>query len=160
MRLPARGHELVVFDINRQEFLAGLIAPGPRSAFDQMVAAPALPFRLSIVGNRSPASAEVVEWVREASQRDTVAVTLGLHWPNAVLSLGHIAVPMPFDDPLYGLTAKPGKDGRVITLGGAAPHGESGALVVPLGSLARVRSNPFFAVITGRIDEAVRADTR
>jgi hypothetical protein len=28
------------------------------------------------------------------------------------------------------------------------------------GSLARVRSNPFFAVITGRIDEAVRADAR
>jgi len=160
MRLPARGHELVVFDINRQEFLAGLIAPGPRSAFDQMAAAPALPFRLSIVGNRSPASAEVVEWVREAGQRDTVAVTLGLHWPNAVLSLGHIAVPMPFDDPLYGLRPKPGKDGPVITLGGAAPHGESGALVVPLGSLARVRSNPFFAVITARIDEAVRADTR
>jgi hypothetical protein len=32
--------------------------------------------------------------------------------------------------------------------------------VVPLGSLARVRSNPFFAVIESRLDAAVRADAR
>jgi len=160
MRLPARGHELVVFDINRQEFLASLIAPGPRRAFDEVAAAPALPFRLAIVGNRSPASAEVVEWVREAGQRDTVAVSLGLQWPDAVLSLGHIAVPMPLDDPLYGLAPQPDGEARVFTLGGPAPRGESGALVVPLGSLARLRSNPFFPVIVGRLDEAARADTR
>ena len=124
-----------------------------------MAAAPALPFRLAIVGNRSPASAEVVEWVRQAGQRDTVAVSLGLRWPDAVLSLGHIAVPMPFDDPLYGLAPGAGAGGRHLTLGGPAPRGESGALVVPLGSLARLRSNPFFPVITRRLDEAVRADS-
>jgi len=159
LRLPARGHELVVFDINRQEFLSGLIAPGPRHAFEQVARAPALSFRLALVGNRSPASDEVVEWVREAGQRETVAVTLGLHWPRAVLSLGHIAVPMPFDDPLYGLAPGAGVGGRHLTLGGPAPRGESGALVVPLGSLARIRSNPFFSVITRRLDEAVRADS-
>jgi alpha-beta hydrolase superfamily lysophospholipase len=159
MRLPARGHELVVFDINRQEFLAGLIAPGPRRAFEQLAQAPALPFRLSVVGNRSPASAEVVEWVREAGQRDTVAATLALHWPRGLLSLGHIAVPMPHDDPLYGLAPDAGNGERHLTLGGPAPRGESGVLSVPLGSLARIRSNPFFAVITRRLDEAVRADS-
>ena len=158
MRLPARGHELVVFDINRQEFLTGLIAPGPRRAFEQIARAPALPFRLTVVGNRSPASAEVVEWVREAGQHEPVAVTLGLHWPRGVLSLGHIAVPMPPDDPLYGLAPGTGAAEHALTLGGPAPRGESGALVVPLGSLARIRSNPFFAVISRRLDEAVRAD--
>jgi len=158
MRLPARGHELVVFDVNRQEFLAGLIAPGPRRAFEQMAQAPALPFRLAIVGNRSPASAEVVERVREAGQRETVETVLGLAWPRAVLSLGHIAVPMPHDDPLYGLAPDTTGQGGAPSLGGPAPRGESGALVVPLGSLARVRSNPFFVVITRRLDEAVRLD--
>jgi alpha-beta hydrolase superfamily lysophospholipase len=158
MRLPARGHELVVFDVNRQEFLASLIAPGPRRAFEQVAQAPALPFRLAIVGNRSPASAEVVEWVREAGRRETEAVTLGLAWPRAVLSLGHIAVPMPHDDPLYGLAPEATGQAGAPSLGGPAPRGESGALVVPLGSLARVRSNPFFAVITRRLDEAVRLD--
>ena len=160
MRLPARGHELVVFDVNRQEFLSGLIAPGPRRAFEQLARAPALPFRLAVVGNRSPASPEVVEWVREAGRRETEAVTLGLSWPRAVLSLGHIAVPMPHDDPLYGLAPDATGQARPFSLGGPAPRGESGALAVPLGSLARVRSNPFFEVITRRLDEAVRDDTR
>jgi hypothetical protein len=87
-------------------------------------------------------------------------VTLGLRWPDAVLSLGHIAVPMPADDPLYGLAPAARTDATTFTLGGPAPRGESGALAVPLGSLARVRSNPFFPVIVGRIDVAVRADQR
>jgi alpha-beta hydrolase superfamily lysophospholipase len=160
LRLPARDHELVVFDINRQEFLASLIAPGPRRAFDEVANAPALPFRLAIVGNRAPTSAEVVEWVREPGRRQTQPVTLGLRWPDAVLSLGHIAVPMPADDPLYGLAPAARTDATTFTLGGPAPRGESGALAVPLGSLARVRSNPFFPVIVGRIDVAVRADQR
>ena len=160
MRLPARGDELVVFDVNRQESLAGLIAPGPRRAFEQLAQAPALPFRLAIVGNRSPASAEVVEWVREAGRRETEMVTLGLSWPRAVLSLGHIAIPMPSDDPLYGLAPAAAEGRPAFTLGGPAPRGEAGALSVPLGSLARVRSNPFFPVIVGRIDEAVRSDAR
>ncbi len=160
MRLPARGHELVVFDINRQEFLAGLIAPGPRRAFDELAAAPALPFRLAVVGNRSPAAAEVVEWLREAGSRETVAVPLGLWWPDDVLSLGHIAVPTPFDDPIYGMAPRADGEGRVFTLGGPAPRGENGALAVPLGMLARLRSNPFFSVVVGRLDAAVRADTR
>jgi alpha-beta hydrolase superfamily lysophospholipase len=160
MRLPARGHELVVFDVNRQEFLAGLIAPGPRHAFEQLAAAPALPFRLAVVGNRSPASADVVEWVREAGQRETAAVALGLRWPPRVLSLGHIAVPMPIDDPLYGLAPNAQAGEGVLTLGGPAPRGEDGALAVPLGSLARLRSNPFFPVIVRRLDNAVRHDTR
>jgi len=160
MRLPAGGHELVVFDINRQEFLASLIAPGPRQAFDQLTAAPALPFRLAIIGNRSASSDEVVEWVREPGSRDLQVRTLGLRWPDDVLSLGHIAVPMPFDDPLYGLAPHEDVDRRLFTLGGPAPRGESGALTVPLGSLARLRSNPFFSVIVGRLEEAARTDTR
>ena len=159
-RLPPRNHELVVFDINRQEFLASLIAPEPRRAFAQLADAPALPFRLVVVGNRSPTSPEVVEWVREPGQRHSEAVTLGLQWPEAVLSLGHIAVPMPADDPLYGITPKARPDAAPFTLGGPAPRGESGALVVPLGALARLRSNPFFPVIAGRLDAAVRQDTR
>jgi hypothetical protein len=160
LRLPARGHELVVFDVNREEFLAGLIAPGPRDAFDKFAGAPALPFRLAIIGNRSAATTEVVERVREAGQRDIATTELGLQWPDQVLSLGHLAVPMPVDDPLYGLTPAPHDDGQRFTLGGQAPRGEIGALVVPLGSLARLRSNPFFAVIVGRLDQAVHADTR
>jgi alpha-beta hydrolase superfamily lysophospholipase len=157
--LPARGHELVVFDVNRNRHLAGLIAPFPRRAFDELTDAPALPFRLVVVGNRTANDEEVVEWIREAGSRDVLPKPLGLAWPPDVLSLGHIATPMPADDPLYGIRPAPRPGGPEFTLGGPAPRGESGALDVPLGNLARIHSNPFFPVIVSRIDAAVRADT-
>jgi hypothetical protein len=158
VRLDAPRHELVVFDVNRRDYLAGLVAPGPRRAFDAFVAAPSLPFRLAVVGNRAASTSEVVEWVREPGSRALTERPLGLAWPDNVFSLGHLAIPMPVDDPLYGLAprAAPG----AFTLGGAAPRGEAGALVTSLGGLARLRSNPFFPVIVDRLDAAVRADAR
>jgi alpha-beta hydrolase superfamily lysophospholipase len=157
-RLPAQGHELVVFDVNRLALLAGLIAPGPRRAFDEMTMAPALPYRLSIVGNRDPGSVEAVEWTRPPGAREAVPRTLGLAWPANVFSLGHLAVPTPIDDPMYGLQPAQPADGLSIPLGRGAPSGESGALVLPLGHFARLRSNPFFSVILERIDAAIATD--
>jgi alpha-beta hydrolase superfamily lysophospholipase len=158
VELPTRGHELVVFDVNRNRHLAGLIAPFPKNAFDAVTDTPALPFRLTVVGNLSAMDDEVVERTREPASRDVSTKRLGLAWPPELLSLGHIAVPMPADDPLYGIRPTPRRGGPGFTLGGLAPRGESGALTVPLGQLARIRSNPFYPVIVSRIDEAVRAD--
>jgi len=157
-RLPAHGHELVVFDVNRSRTLAGLIAPFPKRAFDALVDAPALPFRLTIVSNRSASEAEAAEWIREPGVREATPHPLGIAWPPDALSLGHLAIPMPQDDPLYGLVPAPRPGGPDYTLGGPAPRGESGALTVALGSLARIHSNPFFSVIATRIDAAARAD--
>lgn len=147
-----------MFDINRSAWLSGLIAPGPKHAFDRMVEVPALPFRLTVVGNRSDEGREVVEWTREAGGRDIVQHASGLAWPDDVFSLGHLAVPTPVDDPMYGLTPRRAPDGLAFPLGRGAPSGEAGALMLPLGQLARLRSNPFFSVIVSRIDEAVDAD--
>jgi alpha-beta hydrolase superfamily lysophospholipase len=160
VRLPAKGHELVVFDLNREALLGSLIAPGPQRAFDEIVSAPALPNRLVIVGNRSPGSTEVVAWTREAGSRESVPVATGLAWPGNVFSLGHLAIPTPIDDPMYGLAPREAPDGLALPLGRGAPSGESGALVISLGQLARLRSNPFFPVIVDRIDAAVKADAR
>jgi len=157
-RLPAKGHELVVFDVNREALLGSLIAPGPRRAFDAIMAAPALPNRVTVIGNRSPGSSEVVAWTREAGSRESVPVTTGLAWPGNVFSLGHLAIPTPIDDPMYGLTPRARPDVPYLPLGRGAPSGESGALLIPLGQLARIRSNPFFPVIVDRIDAAVKAD--
>ena len=159
-RLPAKGHELVVFDVNRKQLLSSLIAPWPSHAFDQMASAPALPFRLTVVGNRTHESGEVVEWTREPGSLDAVPKPTGLAWPNTVFSLGHLAIPTPIDDPMYGLTPRAAADGLALPLGRGAPSGEAGALVIPLGQFARLRSNPFFPVIVERIDAAVKADTR
>jgi alpha-beta hydrolase superfamily lysophospholipase len=158
LRLPAKGHELVVFDVNRRALLSSLIVPGPRRAFDQMASAPALPFRLTVVGNRSSDSLDVVEWTREPGSRDALPKPTGLAWPDTVFSLGHLAVPTPTDDPMYGLTPRNTPDGLALPLGRGAPSGEAGALVLPLGQFARLRSNPFCPMILDRIDAAVNAD--
>ncbi len=154
-RLPAnRGHELVVFDVNRTSYLEPMIAPFPRRAFEAATSIPALPFRLTVVGNLTATGREVAERIREPGSRDARIVPLGLAWPATVFSLGHIAIPMPIDDPLYGLNAPTDR----FTLGAQVPRGESGGLTFPLGMFARIRSNPFFPVIAARIDAVVTAD--
>jgi alpha-beta hydrolase superfamily lysophospholipase len=54
--LPKGGNELCVFDVNRRDRLEGLLAPGPLEELLRLKAAPDLPFRLTIVGNRSARS--------------------------------------------------------------------------------------------------------
>jgi len=41
--------------------------------------------------------------------------------------------------------------GSSFNLGAVALHGESGALVLPFGAFARLRSNPFFDVVRDTI---------
>jgi len=156
-RLPAAGNELVVFDVNRREALHGLIEEGLVQDLERIRNAPALPFRLTLVANSDPSSLEVATYSREPGSRQTEKTALGLSWPKGVLSLGHVALPFAEDDPVYGLA--PRRDGgQEYPLGALTVRGESGTLVVPLGNLARLRSNPFFAVIRDRIVAAIDAD--
>ena len=153
--LPARGNELVLFDVNREETLQGLIAAAPIEYLERIRNAPELPFRITLIGNRSPTSREMAEYSRAAGTRDVAVRDLPLAWPPGVFSLGHVAIPFPPDDPVYGLAPGPAAGDRPrFALGSFAPRGESGALMVPLGMLARLRSNPFFDVIRAKVVEA------
>ncbi len=157
LRLPTSGNELVVFDINRNEALQSLLEPTRVAEFERLRAAPARPFRLTLITNRDPDSQEVAAFTREDGTREVAESDLGLRWPRGVLSLGHVALPFPEDDPVYGLT--PHLGGALdYPLGALTVRGEGGTLVVPLGNLARLRSNPFFSVIRDRIIEAIEAD--
>jgi alpha-beta hydrolase superfamily lysophospholipase len=155
--LPARGHELVVFDVNRSEALQGLIAPGPVAALARLREAVDLPFAVTLVANRTPQAREIASYRREAGGRDVHATALALAWPPGVFSLGHVALPFPVDDPVYGLTPGEGP-GPAFPLGAFDARGESGALVVPLGVLARLRCNPFFEVIREKVVESCGGD--
>lgn len=155
--LPARGHELVVFDVNRSEALQGLIASTPIAYLERLRSAEAQPFRITLIGNRNPATREIAAYVREAGRRDVAVEGLPLAWPPGVLSLGHVAIPFPVDDPVYGLAPAVGSGPR-FALGAFAARGESGALVVPLAMLARLRCNPFFDVMRRKVVETCRED--
>jgi alpha-beta hydrolase superfamily lysophospholipase len=157
LRLPTPGNELVVFDVNRSEALKDLIEPTRVEEFEHLRAAPAFPFRLTLITNIAPDSQEVAAFTREAGTRDVTETDLPLRWPQGVLSLGHVALPFRVDDPVYGLT--PSGEGRPAhPLGALTVRGEAGTLVVPLGDLARLRSNPFFSVLKDRIVAVVEAD--
>lgn len=154
--LPPGGHELVVFDINRQERLEGFLAPGPVEQLERLRAMPDLPFRLTVIGNRPDAPGKIAELRRDPGQGEFARADLELEWPGGVFSLGHVALPFPPDDPVYGLNP-PAPD---FNLGALSPKGESGALVVPLGTFARLRCNPFFDVIRRKIVESLQAEEK
>jgi alpha-beta hydrolase superfamily lysophospholipase len=153
-RLPPGGHELVVFDINRMDMLEGLIAPGPLADLERIRDAVDQPFRVTLIGNRARDSRAVSAYTREAAASSVTVEDLPLEWPLGVFSLGHVALPFPVDDPVYGLAPPVGLE-SAFNLGGLAAKGESGALVVSLGAFSRLRSNPFFDVIRQRIVDSL-----
>jgi len=146
-RLPPGGHELVVFDINRNENLEGWIAPGPLEELERLRAATDLPFRLTLIANRARDTRAVAAYTRPAGEREVVVENLPYQWPAGVFSVGHVSLPFPIDDPVYGLAPTD----RQFNLGALAPKGESGALVVSPGTFERLRSNPFWGVIQAKV---------
>jgi hypothetical protein len=153
--LPARGHELVVFDVNRYERLEALVAPGPLESLERLRTAPDLAFKITVVRNRDSSTRAVGAFVREPGQNEVTERDLPYEWPRGVLSLGHVALPFPGDDPVYGLDGPPEQAQAVFNLGTFPARGENGALVVPLAQFARVRSNPFFGVIRAKVRETL-----
>ncbi|MGD9331434.1 MAG: hypothetical protein PVJ53_08980, partial [Desulfobacterales bacterium] len=73
---------------------------------------------------------------------------LDLDWPSGVISLSHLALPIPPDDPLYGQS--PPKDRRRLFLGRMAVQGERGLLKLPENWFLRLRHNPFYTYLEAR----------
>ena len=73
-----------------------------------------------------------------------------------MLSLSHVAVPIPADDPLYGQIAPP--DNQFIYLGNPAVMSERGLLKISPEWLLRTRYNPFFPYLEGRLQGWLNCD--
>jgi hypothetical protein len=157
-RLPRADHELVVFDVNRMDAIQGLVAPGPLEDLERIRNAVDQPFRVTLIGSSSTDTRAVAAYTREAGAAEVRKTELGLEWPNTVFSLGHVALPFPADDPVYGIAASGAKP--QFNLGAVAVRGETGALVLSLGAFSRMRSNPFFEVVRARIAETVARDAQ
>jgi hypothetical protein len=70
---------------------------------------------------------------------------LGLRWPQGVVSLSHVALSFPPDDPLYGATRSENED--LVFLGDLAIRGERGLIGIPADWLLRQRYNPFYSYL-------------
>jgi alpha-beta hydrolase superfamily lysophospholipase len=153
-RLPANGSELVLFDLNRNAKFGPLLRRDADTVLARLLPDAPRNFRTTVVTNVGPRSDEVLARTVEAGSTAETVRELGLAFPPGVFSLSHLALPFPLDDPLYGLQPDPGED-YGANLGAMAARGERGLLVVSIDSLARMSSNPFFAYVMERLDDAI-----
>ncbi len=150
-RLPNGHNELVLFDINRNAAIKStLLVSDPAPLTKRMMENSNLPFAVTFVSNENPHSA-VVTARRKApfSLEKSGVESLGLAWPRGVVSLSHVALAFPPDDPLYG--QHPPRDDDRIFLGDLAIKGERGLLKIPENWLLRMRYNPFYTYLESRV---------
>ena len=149
--LPTVSNELVLFDINRNAAIKStLLVSDPGPLTHRMMANPELPFAVTFITNENPHSTRVV--VRHKAPFSLAASemeNLDLYWPGDVVSLSHIALPFPPDDPLYG--QRPPPDDDMVFLGDLAFKGEQGLLKLPPEWLLRMRYNPFYDYLQKRV---------
>ncbi|NOR20739.1 MAG: alpha/beta fold hydrolase [Xanthomonadales bacterium] len=148
--LPADRNELVLFDINRNAAIKSTLLvsdPGPLTR--RLMSDPVLPFAMTLITNENPYSTRVVAQhkVQYSLQSESVE-NLEISWPSDVVSLSHIALPFPPDDPLYGRFQP--QDDDLIYLGNLAFKGEQGLLKLPPQWLLRMRYNPFYTYLQER----------
>ncbi len=150
--LKPERHELVLFDINRFAAKSTLLIADPAPLTERLIADRELPFVVTLVTNEDPSSTSVVAHRKPPfSDRASKTEPLNLTWPRGVISLSHVALPFPPDDPLYG-QGPPGK-GDTIFLGQMAIQGERGLLKIPYNFLVRIRYNPFYDYLERRVLE-------
>jgi alpha-beta hydrolase superfamily lysophospholipase len=154
-QLAGPAHRLVLFDLNRQQALRSVTRPSARELIERLTNSPRHN-TLDVVTNPDPTSGRVSVQRFAPGSAPTVRET-ALAWPAGLVSLGHVALPFPPADPVYGFQAGSGRDG-IPSLGSWLLRGESGAITIALGALARLRSNPFWPLIDEDIGALVAAD--
>jgi alpha-beta hydrolase superfamily lysophospholipase len=150
LRLAPDRHELVLFDINRFAPTSALMVADPGPFTQRLLQDPSLPFSLTLVGNTDKVSRSVsVSHKPPFAAQISHTEALGLEWPPGVLSLSHVALPFPPDDPLYG--RYPPEDRNELFLGQQAMQGERGLLKISANYLLRLRHNPFYDYLEQRV---------
>ena len=152
-QLPAGGHELVLFDINRISEVEQLLKEDPGPKIEAMFRDESLSFTVSLVTNESNDSRGVVVRRKIPGRIKIAEIPLGLKWPRGIYSLSHVALPFPINDPLYGGSYSGGNPG--IRLGNIELRGERGVLQISAADMLRLRWNPFYPYIERRLLEFV-----
>jgi len=151
--LPDNGSEIVLFDVNRTLKFAPLLRPSSYVAIDRLAPTAPAAYRFTAIANAGDDSEETVERSIAPGQLQAAVRPLNLPYPPGIFSLSHLSIPIPMDDPLYGIHPDPASKGDYgYNLGAMAARGERGALIVDQDFLTRLPSNPFFPYLLERID--------
>lgn len=151
-RLTENGSALVLFDLNRSSVVRAFLKSDYDAELKALWTSQERRYRLTLVTNTSPRSAEVVAISSAAGENGLEMSTLGLAWPPGIFSLSHLAVPFRPDDPLFGIDPDRSVD-YGLRLGQIAPRGERGVLSVSADQFMRLNCNPFFPYMEKRIEE-------
>ena len=150
---PGR-HELVLFDINRYAVSYRMLIDDPAPLTDRVMDDDKLPFAVTLVTNERPDTRNVISKYKDPFSTDAAHTSkLGLSWPPGVISLSHVALPITPDDPIYG--QRPPNSEEFLYLGQMAIQGERGLLTIPSDWMFRLRYNPFYDYLEGRMLEWV-----
>ncbi|MGI9571005.1 MAG: alpha/beta hydrolase, partial [Desulfobulbia bacterium] len=151
-RLPSGRNELVLFDINRFAAKSILLTSDPAPLTTRLMSNSSLSFAITLVTNANQHSKEVIAHRKTPYSANNENIEdLKLSWPSGVISLSHVALPFPPDDPLYG-SQFPSNAGDYF-LGDIAIKGERGVLKLPGDWLLRMRYNPFYKFLENRVTE-------
>lgn len=148
-RLAPKGHELVLFDIDRSAHMESFLAYDPVEDIKGLFADPQLPFATTLLTNIDPDSQEIYARHRFAGPTKVTGERLGLARPDEVYSLSHTALPFPSDDPINGEKAP--QDRKLVYLGRIDLRGEKGLFIIPASEMMRQRYNPFYSDMENRI---------
>ena len=149
-RLPSGRNELVLFDINRFAAKSSLLISDPAPFTTRLMSQSNLPFAITLVTNENPDTKAVIAQRKiPFSTGPSSSEFLRLLWPSGVLSLSHVALPFPPDDPLYGRQFP--SNAEDYFLGDISLKGEYGILKLPSDWLLRMRYNPFYKYIENRV---------
>ncbi len=145
-RLQNEDNELILFDINRNDYVIPFLNDDPIERITALMNATDLGFSVSLLSNESTGSTGLLE-TNKSTNNTTDVRKLDLAWPEGIYSLSHIALPFPANDSLYG--SRP--EGEGLHIGLVSPRGERGILSVHASDLARLRYNPFYPYLEKRI---------
>jgi alpha-beta hydrolase superfamily lysophospholipase len=144
-------HELVLFDVNRNSIAMTVLVSDPGPLTMRLMANDALPFHLTLITNEHEETDDVVSRRKEPLSKEVITEPLGVAWPINLISLSHVALPFPPDDPLYGRVEPESED--ELYLGQIAVQGERGLLKFSSDMILRLRHNPFYDLLETRAIE-------
>ena len=156
--LPDNGSEIVLFDVNRTVKFGPLLRPSANGALARLTPITPQAYRFTAIVNASDDSTDTLERTIAPGELRAVERPTGLPYPSGIFSLSHLAIPIPPDDPLYGIEPSPANRTEFgLNLGVLDARGERGALIVDQDFLTRLPSNPFFPYLIARIEQGIEA---
>lgn len=146
-RLQTKKNELLLFDINRVDNLSNLI----NFSFEKTIF-PALrensrDYRLSVVQNSASTREQMV--LNTRIEGEWHEQPINDRWPDGMISLSHIAIPIAPDDPVYGDDSNTNTKG--LGLGCISMRAEPSALMIPSTLFVRCRQNPFYTMMENHV---------